>query len=615
MHGTVRWTFGGLAAAAVLVVTLMAAGTLGTRQVEADGAGSPGECWHTGSKFHTAPQSPADFVVGDLGPGTTYNAAAGNTVEYVCIKAGNSHSEPLEANGYYNATYALVGAPDADPTPTDACFLVTGIGTSSVTVSQVGSCQAAGLSHYDVGVNGDTPPPTRTIRIIKVTNGDGSGLPQTFEGTIDPHAGATWSAQGGAGPNGGPPTNITGVSTSAQTVTENTPPTNWTLNGYNVREGLFDNCSAVTGYSGTEATIPAGSLNYTVCIKNTFEEPEEPTRTVRIIKVTEGFDGDPIEFTGTISDHTPGTWSVMGGPGAGSGAIDDIENVDTNAHTVVEDEPLLQGWTLNGYNVRQGIQDDCDGVIEYGSADTGAVIEDDGNNYTVCILNTFEEPEEPQTRTIQVIKVTSEPAATVFSGSIQPLNDTWSLQGGAGAAGGTADVFTGVPEVAQTVVENVPPAGWAFDGYAVLAGLVDCSSLDPEDYGGSRTDGASVPATGNWTVCVRNVAVPDIPPPPPVIIVEIPTPTTPPPPPPPPPPSPTPPPPPTEIPTDDGVVGPVTPVPTTPPAVISGETPAPPAAGTGAGGGSDNSWLLLAMLGAVIMGASATLAYATSRRR
>jgi hypothetical protein len=107
----------------------------------ADGQGSPAECLGTAPNV-IGSVSPADAAAGVEVP-------AGNVVTGVCIKAGNPHSGPL-GNGTFGP------GPDFAP---DGCFEVVGVGTQEVTVTDIGDCPAAGLSHIDV-LFGPPPPPT-----------------------------------------------------------------------------------------------------------------------------------------------------------------------------------------------------------------------------------------------------------------------------------------------------------------------------------------------------------------------------------------------------------------------------------------------------------------------
>jgi hypothetical protein len=107
----------------------------------ADGAGSPAACLGNGN---------VEGSVTPTGGVASFDVGAGNVVTGVCIKAGNPHSGPL-GNGFYDAAFNMVSE-------ANACFEVSGVGTQVVTVTDVGDCPAAGLSHIDV-IFGAAPPP------------------------------------------------------------------------------------------------------------------------------------------------------------------------------------------------------------------------------------------------------------------------------------------------------------------------------------------------------------------------------------------------------------------------------------------------------------------------
>ena len=110
----------------------------------ADGQGSPAECLGNGN---------VEGSVTPTGGEASFDVGAGNVVTGVCIKAGNPHSGPL-VNGFYDANFNMVSE-------ANACFEVAGVGTQVVTVTDVGDCPAAGLSHIDV-IFGAAPPPNGT---------------------------------------------------------------------------------------------------------------------------------------------------------------------------------------------------------------------------------------------------------------------------------------------------------------------------------------------------------------------------------------------------------------------------------------------------------------------
>lgn len=117
----------------LIAVLSVAALTLGFGLGTASGSDPHGAC--------------GDGVVSIVGSAdlVTYDASP-NLVDGVCVKAGN-----IQLHTLYTADF------------TNACYAVTGIGTSVVTVTRLGEgreCQ--GISHIDVTTSAPTPTPTPT---------------------------------------------------------------------------------------------------------------------------------------------------------------------------------------------------------------------------------------------------------------------------------------------------------------------------------------------------------------------------------------------------------------------------------------------------------------------
>ena len=132
---------------AILLVATLWGG--GARPALADGAGSPAACL-------SGPNVDGDIhpVNDDL---ATHTVDLGQIATGVCIKSGDLHTGPL-ANGAYDGA----GNPVAPGSPS-ACYVVSGVGTQTVTVTRVGdgpNCQA--ISHIDVPFMMATPTPTPT---------------------------------------------------------------------------------------------------------------------------------------------------------------------------------------------------------------------------------------------------------------------------------------------------------------------------------------------------------------------------------------------------------------------------------------------------------------------
>src|SRR5687768_6636789 len=99
-HSHRALTIGLAAILASIAAVLIASGLMRSAPAVADGTGTPLTCVENGG----TPAPPATDIEGSLSPGT-FNAGAGNTVVYVCIKAGTPHSGPLTMDGYYDAAF------------------------------------------------------------------------------------------------------------------------------------------------------------------------------------------------------------------------------------------------------------------------------------------------------------------------------------------------------------------------------------------------------------------------------------------------------------------------------------------------------------------------------
>lgn len=146
--------------------------------------------------------------------------------------------------------------------------------TGSETYTNVGGAAAvpSGNGGYTVCIKNTYTAPSRTLRVVKVT-GSATHPAETFVGTISPGAKSSFSLSLAADAATSPADSGT-VSTAAQTVTETPVPGAWINDGYYVHEdtaGAYT-CSGTESYTnaGGSATVPAGSSNYTVCVKNTY---------------------------------------------------------------------------------------------------------------------------------------------------------------------------------------------------------------------------------------------------------------------------------------------------------------------------------------------------------
>lgn len=108
------------------------------------------------------------------------------------------------------------------------------------------------------------------------------------------------------------------------------------------------------------------------------------------------------------------------------------------------------------------------------------------------------------TRTVSIVKVVdgaNAPAVT-FDGTITGASTslTWQTTGA-----GTV-TKPGVAAEALTVTETSSLSGrWSFGGYALAASAAECSSAT---FSGAQASGVAVPATGDQTVCIKNIYTP-----------------------------------------------------------------------------------------------------------
>jgi len=135
----------------------------------------------------------------------TYTAPSGYTITGVCIKAGNDmfgdgHSGVL-GNGTYNGTTG------------NACYVVTGVGSQTVTVTRIASGNSCKeLSHIDVyKTNAPTVTPTPTPTVTPTVTPTPTRTPTpTVTPTLTPTGTPT-------------PTHVCSNSTSCNTGSNNTP--------------------------------------------------------------------------------------------------------------------------------------------------------------------------------------------------------------------------------------------------------------------------------------------------------------------------------------------------------------------------------------------------------
>lgn len=410
-------------------------------------------------------------------------------------------------------------------------------------------------------MNSYTPPASaRTVRLIKVT--DGGGLPRSFSGTITGAPSGTWSGLAGAASPGGTPLNITSVAGGAQSVSEDPPPTNWTLNGYNVRTGLFSDCSGITTWAASAPIAASGDA--TVCISNTYTPPQPTQATLTVTKVVTNTGGGtkaisdfaPFQVGGTTvasgvpQTFSPGTYSVTEktdsnyattysadcAGGSVTLAAGDVKSC-TITNTYVPPSPRLTifkvvvggNWAatafgpfrINGWAVTLGqeiiISPGTYAVTEVSQPDYVATFSADcpngvvtlaaGDVKTCTITNTY----VPPIRTVRLIKVTDGGGLPqTFSGTITGApSGTWSGLAGAAAPGGAYLEIAAVHNGNQTVVETPLPSNWTLNGYNVRDGLFgNCAGVTAYTH---AIDGATLMGGGDATVCISNTYTPPAP--------------------------------------------------------------------------------------------------------
>ena len=189
-----------------------------------------------------------------------------------------------------------------------------------------------------------TTPTTRTVRVIKVADGDPPPASQTFGGAV--------GAQSWSKIDAGAATDNTGLPTTSLSVTETTVPTNWSLDGFWVGAGLLLNCDTASGYSGTSATVPAGTIPYTVCVKNTYT-------ALKDLSVSKAPSIASVVSTGTFS------WDLtVSNTGAGDATF-------TDGITILSDDLPTSGT----------------GLLAYGAVSVGSVADVMNSDNIDCSVN------------------------------------------------------------------------------------------------------------------------------------------------------------------------------------------------------------------------------------
>jgi hypothetical protein len=315
---------------------------------------------------------------------------------------------------------------------------------------------------------------TRTIHIGKVVWPDGDGSDHnggTFSGTITPVAAnaTAWSVTLAANQDftDNTQTQDLVVSTDAQVIAETGMPSGWTNVAiyYAPNDVSCQNAWTVPSAFIQGNTVPAGTGEYTVCIKN--HPPETPQdRQITVTKVRLGNGPAAETFGGSIAGAgaIDTTWSIA--TGAGNNSTSQARTVAINAvATIAETLTAAQttaGWSQVGISQESGLNATCPPA--FGVADS--TVPADTASYTYCVYNLY----TPPTRTIYVCKYVvdngalpnNEGATFSFSsnpaGSPASVSNTTSEGAVSGTEGIACEAMT-VPDQSVTISET-PLAGW-----------------------------------------------------------------------------------------------------------------------------------------------------------
>ena len=365
----------------------------------------------------------------------------------------------------------------------------------------------ADANDYLVCVKNTYAPPNRTVRIVKVTDTvthPGGSFPITISPglagqPVNLPITLTANALVGA-------PNTTLADQAQQTVTEGALPLGWTLAGFLVKPDPngTETCSPLDSYAGVSATLPADANNYVVCVKNTYVEP---TRTIRIGKVT-ATAGHPAQtFTGSITPAAQG-WSVNLLFNEVISAAISTHVVGVQPQTITETLPPA-GWALRGFFVKPDPNGTESCTLNDPYTGTSAIVPGDQNNYLVCVCNDYSLL--PGSRTVRVEKVVGAPGGNHPGGTFdliaQPGPGTLQVvipADGVGPFPTISSMGQMTLSTLQHSLTEIPlPEPWLRVGYAVIPdplGTAVCTGN--ETYAGTS---AHIPADYNdYLVCVRN---------------------------------------------------------------------------------------------------------------
>ena len=349
--------------------------------------------------------------------------------------------------------------------------------------------QALDLDRCDV----EPEPVTRDITIEKEVAGDEPPTPVTEVNVdVSPHSETPYLIDIDDGHG-----NVTAsdVADAPQAVTEDTSILdqhggleNWTVEMAVIEEG--QECSAVTDWTaGDSISVPAGEDDLTVCIRNTYTEPEPETRGIIIEAFVDDGDAGAIgQVFGSISPDGR-TWTIDPFPGSTT-----VDEVDATEDQVVSQDSPGSEWEVSYALIDAGEQ--CDAVTDWQTGNiTVPAGEDDA---FVCVRNEFvEEPDPTRNVTIESLFAGDTPPSLPSSvgGGISP-HGSWSI---ANPPGETTITGVSVDEQTVTQTTNLGP-NWTVD-YAVIDLGASCDAVSNWQSGS-----VTVPSgEDDYRVCVRSV--------------------------------------------------------------------------------------------------------------
>lgn len=231
------------------------------------------------------------------------------TVLWSCSDGANDKCTAPNSSTTSISSHCDVAVSDDDPFPEGDSYPDDLQATCNIVMADVAASGATLLNvcSYPSASPTSNPndcvlvPGTRTLTIMKVTD-PGTHPGGTFTGTISPGLDTSFSVTLPADTAVSPAENNT-VTLAEQTVTETPLPANWSNAGYYVQPSPYTCTGAETGYTnvGGSATVPAGNGNYTVCIKNTYTSPVQPS--VSVTKTHSDIDGSAGD-----GNYSPTEW-------------------------------------------------------------------------------------------------------------------------------------------------------------------------------------------------------------------------------------------------------------------------------------------------------------------